>query len=87
MLTTLNGPTIAAGQSLSDAIDKSDDSGWLGGKHRYVPLRTPSRPDTAIGCQGPAGLVGQGTPRRLRVSFEAASDLESIGRHHIRGVR
>jgi hypothetical protein len=68
-------------------IDKFDDSDRLCGKQRYIPLGTPSRPNTAIGCQGPAGLVGQCPTRGLRVSFEAASNLESVSRHHIRGVR
>jgi hypothetical protein len=66
------------------AIDECDDGRRLRREGRYVSLRTPSRPDPAIGCQGPAGLVGQGTARRLGVSLEAASDLESVSRHHIR---
>jgi hypothetical protein len=80
-------PDCGGALQLGLRIHKSDDSGRLCGEHRYVPLRAPSRPDTAIGCQGPAGLVSQCTPRRLRVSFEAASNLESVSRHHIRGVR
>jgi hypothetical protein len=68
-------------------VDKCHDDCRLCREGRYVSLCTPSRPDPAIGCQGPAGLVGQGTARRLGVSFEAASDLESVSRHHIRGAR
>jgi hypothetical protein len=68
-------------------VDECHDDCRVCREGRYIPLRTPSGPDPAIGCQGPAGLVGQGTARRLRVSFEAASDLESVSRHHIRRDR
>jgi hypothetical protein len=77
-------PDCGGALQLGLRIDKSDDSGRLCGKHRYIPLRTPSRPDTAIGCQRPAGLVSQCPTCGLCVSLEAPSDLESIGRHHIR---
>jgi hypothetical protein len=80
-------PDCGGALQLGLRIDKSDDSGWLCGKHPYVPLRAPSRPDTAIGCQGSAGPVGQCSTCGLCVSLEAASDLESVSRHHIRGVR